>query len=81
MNESICIIFNKIVAVRYLFLEKVYNSITEVSTINNGTTKITTSEDRSNKDSICKIGFIENLLGQYRKYIVLLNRGESASFR
>lgn len=68
-------------AIRYLFLEKVQNSIAEVSTVDNSTTKITTGEDWSNKDGICKIGFIENLLGQYRKYIVLLNSGEAANFR
>lgn len=45
----------------YLLLGKVQNSITEVSTFNYGTSKITPSQNRSNKHSICEVGLVQNL--------------------
>lgn len=55
---SICSLYTII----YLLLWKVQNSITEVSTFNDGTAEVTTGENRSSEHGICEIGFIQDLM-------------------
>lgn len=55
----------------YLFLKEVNNCITEISTFNDSTPEVTTSQNRSNKNSISEISFIKHLQIKGKNKVIL----------
>ena len=55
------VVIEQIMPNTYLLLWEVQNSITKISTFNEGTPEVTAGENRSSQHGVCQISFIQYL--------------------